>query len=104
MRRILAGFLLAILIGVPAIYFGMPIWAQHRARQQVDTTFDSLRGSTGKATHGAVSYDVWNRTLKIADVAIESTDPNAIKFKASQIFAKGASSSSGNMEAERIEI
>ncbi|MGZ5804422.1 MAG: hypothetical protein ACXWJT_09635 [Xanthobacteraceae bacterium] len=104
MRRILAGFLLALLIGVPAIYFAVPGWAEHRARQQVDTTFDSLRGPAGKATHGTVSYDVWRRTLKIADVAIESADSAAVKFTAAQILAKGASSPTGRMEADRIEI
>ena len=104
MRRILAGFLLAILIGVPAIYFGLPIWAEHRARQQVETAFNSLRGPAGKASHGAVSYDVWTRTLRIADVAIKSADPTAIKFTAAQILAKGASSSTGRIEADHVEI
>ena len=33
MRKILAGFIVALAIGIPAAYFGMPWWAEHKAVQ-----------------------------------------------------------------------
>jgi hypothetical protein len=105
MRKILAGFILAIVIGVPAAYFGLPIWAQQRALRDVDATFEALRASVGKASHGAVTFDVWNRTLKIADISIESDDPSAFTVKAAQFVASGiASPDSGRIAADRVEI
>ena len=61
--------------------------------------------SVGKASHGAVSYDVWTRTLKIDDIAVESDDPSAITLKAAQFVATGvASPAPGRFAADRIEI
>jgi hypothetical protein len=105
MRKILAGFIVAIAIGVPAIYVGLPMWAEHRALGQVDAAFEALQGSVGKASHGAVSYNVWTRTLKIDDIAVESDDPSATTLKAAQVVATGAASPApGRIAANRIEI
>lgn len=105
MRKIIAGFVLAIILGVPAIYFGVPLWAEHRARQRVDATFASLALSFGKASYGAVSYDAWARTLKIEDVAVQSSDSDGTSLKASQVVIVGADElQPGRMAADRIDI
>jgi len=104
MRKILAGFILALVIGVPAVYFGLPLWAQRQAVRQVDAAFEGIGSAIGKASHGAVSYDLWTRTLKIADVLIESSDSPATVLKAGQIVATRSSPSPDKFAAERLEI
>ena len=36
MRKILAGFVVALAIGIPAIYFGVPWWAEQKALRELD--------------------------------------------------------------------
>ena len=75
MRKILAGFVVALAIGIPAVYFGVPWWAEHKALQELDATLEMLRRTGAKASRGAVSYDLWTRTLKVTDLSIQPADP-----------------------------
>jgi hypothetical protein len=105
MRKILAGFLVAIALGVPAVYFGVPLWAQHQAVRDVDAAFAGLQTSIGKASHGAVSYDVWTRTLKISDIVVQSNDPTPIVLKAAHLVATGlVSPMPGRFSTTRVDI
>jgi hypothetical protein len=105
MRKIFAGFLLAVIVGLTAIYFGLPLWANHRAQTEVDAAFSSFQAAMGDARHGKVTYDVWKRTLTIADVTIGADGADTLALKYGLITAKGVRASSANrMEADRIEL
>ena len=105
MRKILAGFIVALAIGIPAVYFGMPWWAEYKAVQELDATLEMLRRTGAKASRGAVSYDPWTRTLKVADLSIQPADPAKGALKIRQLTANGiANVDAQKFSAERVDI
>ena len=71
MKKTLLGLIAALVIAAGG-YFGFQAYVQHRVTAEVDAAFEQIRSAGGKASHGKLSYHVWNRTLTIADVASES--------------------------------
>jgi hypothetical protein len=98
MRKILAGFVVALAIGIPAIYFGVPWWAEQKALRELDGTLEMLRRTGANASRGAASYDLWTRTLKVSDLSIRSDDPARAAVKIGQLTATGIA----NVEASRF--
>jgi hypothetical protein len=105
MRKILAGFVVALAIGLPAIYFGVPWWAEQKALRELDATLEILRGTGANASRGAASYDLWTRTLKVSDLSIRSNDPARAALKVGQLTATGiANVEAARFSADRIDV
>jgi len=71
MRKLILGLLVLLLVGVGG-YFGALYWAERIAAREVDARLDLWRAGGGSATRGPVRFDLWTRTLKVADVALGS--------------------------------
>lgn len=69
MKRILIGLIVAAVLAAGG-WFGFNLYAQHRATAEVETAFEQIRSSGGKASHGAVTFDLTSRTLTIEDIAV----------------------------------
>ena len=73
--KILIGLLAALIIAAGG-YFGFEFYVQHRIAGDIETTFAAVRASGAKAEHGKIAFDLWSRTVTIADISGELTaDP-----------------------------
>ena len=104
MRKFLIGIVIIASLAV-AGYFGVSIYAQHRATQDVAAAFEAMRSRGTSATHGTPSFDLWTRTLIVPDVAITSAAEPRAMLKIGRIVASGLSQpAAGRISAKRIEI
>jgi hypothetical protein len=71
MRKLVVGLFVALVVGAGA-YFGAVYWAERTAARQVDVMLDRWRSGGGTATRGRVAFDLWTRTVRVADVALKS--------------------------------
>ena len=70
----------------------------------MDTAFADLRASGTKATHGKVAFDLWSRTITVADIAGESAAQPPLSVKIGRFVATGVSQpEAGRFAAERID-
>src|SRR3954451_7400312 len=97
MRKILIG-LVAVVVIAAGGYFGFLFYVQHRAVAEVDTAFEQIRAAGGKASHGKVAFDLWTRTLNIADITAESASQPPISVRIASLTARGV----GQPEASRF--
>jgi hypothetical protein len=88
MAKILIGLLAAVVLAA-AGFFGFQFYVQHRVAEEVDVAFAQIRASGGKASHGNVSFDLWHRTLVIADIAAESPAQPPASIKIASFTASG---------------
>jgi hypothetical protein len=88
MAKILIGLLAAIVIAVVG-FFGFQLYVQHRAAAEVETAFEQIRSSGAKASHGEVTFDVWKRTLTVADIEAESAAQPPVSVKIGSFTASG---------------
>ncbi len=103
MVKILAGLIAAIVIAAGG-YFGLELYVQQRVASEVDAAFADLRGTGAKATHGKVSFDLWSRTITVADIAGESAAQPPFSVKIGRFVATGVSQpEAGRFAAERID-
>src|SRR5438045_2499831 len=106
MRKILIG-LAAVVVIAAAGLFGFLFYVQHRVVAEVDTAFEQIRAAGGKASHGKVAFDLWSRTLTIADMVGESaSQPNQppVAVKIASLTAKGVGQPEQNrFSADSIE-
>ena len=80
MKRILFGAIVVAALAVGG-WLGVNLYAQHRATAEVEATFEQIRASGGKASHGSIAFDLPSRTLTIEDIAVERFEPqNSIKI------------------------
>ena len=81
MKKILIGLVAVVAIAAGG-YFGFVFYAQHRAVAEVEAAFDRMRSAGAKASHGKIAYDVWKRTITIADITTETATqpPNTVKI------------------------
>jgi len=103
MKRVLIG---AFVLAVVAIagFFGINWYAQNRAAHEVETAFDQIRSAGAKADHGKVSFDLWTRTLTIADIHSETVSQPPVTVKIGSIVASGISQpDAGRVAAASIE-
>ena len=104
MRKILIGLVAAIVVAA-AGFFGFQFYVQHRVATQVETAFEQIRASGGKASHGKVSFDPWSRTVTIADIAGKSATQPPLVVKIASVTATGVSEKDGTrFSADSIEV
>jgi hypothetical protein len=103
MVKILAGLIAAVVIAAGG-YFGLEFYVQQGVASEVDAAFADLRATGAKATHGKVSFDLWSRTIMVADIAGESTAQPPFRVKIGRFVATGVSQpEAGRFAAERID-
>jgi hypothetical protein len=109
MAKILIGLVAAIAVAV-AGFFGFGFYMQHRVAGDIEAAFDQIRATGGKASHGKVSFDLWSRTVTIADIASESTAHPPLSVKIASFTASGVSQpdatrfSANTIEASGVEV
>jgi hypothetical protein len=83
---------------------------QYRIAGEIDAAFDQIRAAGGKVSHGKVSFDLWSRTVGVADIATESAVQPAVAVKIANLTVLGASQpaperfSADRIEAADVEI
>jgi hypothetical protein len=109
MVKILIG--LAAAIGIAAgSFFGFEFYVQHRVAGEVEAAFEQIRAAGGKASHGKVSFDLWSRTIAVADIAGESAAQPPLSVKIASFVASGVSQpdatrfSAASIDATDIEV
>jgi hypothetical protein len=100
MRKVILGLLVALLVGVGG-YFGAVHWAERTAAREVDARLDLWRSGGGSATRGPVRFDLWTRTLKVADVAITLPSSSDERISIDELIATGVEPSG---RARRLDI
>ena len=109
MKKILIGLVAVVAIAAGG-YFGFLYYAQARAAGSVDAAFERMRSSGAKASHGKIAYDVWKRTISIADITTETATQPPTIVKIASLTASGLSQpeqgrvAAGLVEASDIEV
>jgi hypothetical protein len=86
MVKILLSLVAAIVIVVGG-FFGFELYTQHRIATEIDTAFDQIRAGGGRASHGPIKFDLFKRTVAIADVVTESAAQPPISVKIANVTA-----------------
>jgi hypothetical protein len=109
MVKILIGLFAAILVAAGA-FFGFEFYVQQRAATEVEAAFAQVRAAGNKATHGKVSFDLFSRTITVADIAGESAAQPPVSVKIGRFTAAGVSQpdasrfTAGTIDAENVEV
>ncbi|TCT08092.1 hypothetical protein [Aquabacter spiritensis] len=101
MKKLLVG-LVAVAVLVGGGFLGLVQYSQARARAEVDRVFQELRAAGREATHGPVGFDLYARTLTVADIRIAARD-GIVVTAASLIVSGIAQTEGGDIAARRIE-
>jgi hypothetical protein len=104
MRKVLAGVFVALVVVGVGGYFGVTYWAQYVVTREVDAALDRWRSRGGMATRGAVAFDPWTRTVRIADVALASPASPDDKLSIAQVVATGVDRSGGASRLDLIDL
>jgi len=103
MVKIVIGVLAALAIAVGG-YFGFEYYVQQRIANDIEAAFANVRASGAKATHGKIAFDLWSRTITIADIAGEFTAQPPASLKIGRVTASGVSQrDAGRFAADRID-
>ena len=103
MAKILLGLVAAVVIAVGG-FFGFEFYTQHRIAREVETAFEQIRASGGKASHGKISFDLRSRTLRIDDIATETATQPPVRVKIASVVASGVGQpDAGRFSADTIE-
>lgn len=100
MRKLIVGLLVTLVVGTGA-YFGAVYWAERTAAREVDARLDRWRSGGGTATRGRVAFDLWTRTVRVADVELQSPASANERIAIEEVVASGIDPSGG---ASRIDI
>ena len=103
MRKLLIGLLAAAVLAV-AGFFGFEFYVQHRIESEIEAAFEPIRAAGGKASHGKVSFDPRNRTVRIADITGETAATPALRFKIADLTASGVGQDATGRFADTIEV
>src|ERR1043165_10211742 len=87
MGKIVIGVFAALVIAAGG-YFGFEFYLQQRILNDVEAAFANVRASGAKASHGKISFDLWRRTITVADIAGEFTAQPPASLKIGRIVAK----------------
>src|SRR5256885_3352149 len=102
--KILIGLLAALVIAAGG-YFGFEFYVQRRIASDIEATFAAVRASGAKAEHGKIAFDLWSRTVTIADISGELTADPPVSLKIGRIVAFGVGQpNEGRFAASRIEV
>ncbi len=103
MMKVVIGVLAAAVIALGG-YFGTEFYIQQRIANEIEASFTQARASDAKATHGKVTFALWNRTVTVADVAAEFTAQPPATVKLERVTASGTKQVDGSrFSADRIE-
>ena len=103
MVKILIGVLAALVIAV-AGYFGFELYVQQRITNDVEAAFADVRASGAQASHGKVHFDLWSRTITIADISGQSATQPPVSVKIGRFTAAGVKQpDAGRFTADRID-
>lgn len=109
MVKILLGLLAILLIAVGA-FFGFEFYVQQRVATDVEAAFAQVRAAGNKATHGKVTFDLFSRTVTVADIAGETAAQPPVSVKIGAFKASGVSQpdparfSADTIDAENVEV
>jgi hypothetical protein len=102
MVKILVGVLVATAIAVGG-YFGFEVYVQQQMASEVEAAFAAVRASGAKAVHGKVQFDLWSRTITVADIVAESAAQPPLSVKIARFTAVGVNQpAAGRFTADRI--
>jgi hypothetical protein len=86
-------------------FFGFEFYVQHRIEREIEAAFEPIRAAGGKASHGKISFDLRNRTVRIADISGETAAQPSLRFKIAGLTASGVGpSDAARFAAETIEV
>lgn len=98
------GTLVAVIVIAAGGFFGFEFYVQRQVANEVEAAFAAVRESGAKASHGAVSFDMWTRTVTIADISGESAAQPPVTVKIGRFAAVGVKQpEAGRFTADRIE-
>ena len=104
MVKILIGLFAAIVIAAGA-FFGFQFYVQQRAAAEVEAVFAQVRAAGNKATHGKVSFDLFSRTITVADIAGETAVQPPLSVKIGSFKASGVSQpDASRFTADTIDV
>jgi hypothetical protein len=104
MKRILIG-LIAVTVLAAGGWFGFNLYAKHRATAEIETAFEQIRASGGKASHGKIGFDLASRTLTISDIAIDPGLQSQMHVKIASVRATGVrQADEAQFSADTIEV
>lgn len=90
MVKILIGLVAAIVVAAGG-FFGVELYVQQRVEGEVDAAFAAVRATGSRASHGKVSFDLWSRTITVADISGESAAQPPVSVKIGRFTATGVS-------------
>jgi hypothetical protein len=103
MMKLIIGVLAALVLAAGG-YFGFEFYVQQRIAADVEAAFATVRASGAKASHGKVAFDLWSRTVTIADISGDFTAEPPASVKIGRVTATGVSQpEAGRFAASRIE-
>ena len=98
------GTLVAVIVIAAGGFFGFEFYVQRQMANEVEAAFAAVRQSGAKASHGAVSFDMWTRTVTITDISGESAAQPPVTVKIGRFTAVGVKQpEAGRFSADRIE-
>jgi hypothetical protein len=104
MVKILTGLVAAIVVAVGG-FFGFQLYTQHRIASEIDSAFEQIRASGGRASHGPVSFDLKSRTVTVADIVGESAAQPPVSVKIASLTASGVGQPDATrFSADSIEV
>jgi hypothetical protein len=104
MVRILTGLVAAIVVAMVG-FFGFQFYTQHRIASEIDTAFEQIRASGGRASHGPVSFDPKSRTVTVTDIVAESAAQPPVSVKIASLTASGVGQPDATrFSADSIEV
>lgn len=104
MKRILIGLIAAAVLAAGG-WFGFNLYAKHRATAEVEATFEQMRSSGGKASHGKVAFELATRTLTIEDIKVEPGQQELAHLRIAKVVAVGVrQADEARFSADSIEV
>jgi hypothetical protein len=104
MIKVLIGLVAAVVLAI-AGFFGFEFYVQHRVDSELEASFAPIRAAGGKASHGKISFEPLSGTIKVADIATESTGQMPVRVKIAGITASGVGlTDTTRFSAETIEV
>src|SRR5437016_5051666 len=103
MVKIVIDVLAALVIALGG-YFGVEYYLQQGIANDIESAFANVRASGAKASHGKIAFDLWSRTVTVADIAGEFTAQPPASLKIGRVTASGVSQrDAGRFAADRID-
>lgn len=104
MVKIIVGVLVVLVVAAVGGFFGIEFYVQQRAAGEVEAAFAAVRAAGSKASHGKVSFDLWSRTITVADISGESAAQPPVIVKIGRFTAAGVNQPDATrFSAERID-